>query len=82
MVDRKINMLRITGQERKVGVFRFLMCCRRSLLSFEGLLAVHFKRKITNIKLSGWSRKEREQDFALEYFDNKYVLPVYSVTED
>jgi hypothetical protein len=28
-------------QVRKVGVFRFLVCCRRSLVSPEGLLAVY-----------------------------------------
>ena len=41
-----------------------------------------FKRKVSKVKLSGWSRNEREQDFVIEYFDGKHALPVYSVTVD
>ena len=41
-----------------------------------------FKRKVAAVKLSGWSRKEYEQHFVLEYADTKHALPVYSVTVD
>ena len=41
-----------------------------------------FKRKVATVKLSGWSRKEYEQHFVLEYADTKHALPVYSVTVD
>lgn len=41
-----------------------------------------FKHKISSLKLTGWSRKEREEDYLLEYFDNKHALPVYSVRVD
>ena len=38
-----------------------------------------FKRKVA---VSGWSRKEYEQHFVLEYADTKHALPAYSVTVD
>ena len=41
-----------------------------------------FKRKVAAVKLSGWSRREYEQHFVLEYADTKHALPVYSVTVD
>ena len=41
-----------------------------------------FKRKVAAVKLSGWSRKEYEQHFVIEYADTKHALPVYSVTVD
>ena len=40
-----------------------------------------FKRKVAVVKLSGWSRKEYEQHFVLEYADTKHALPVYSLTQ-
>ena len=34
------------------------------------------------MKLSGWSRKETEDTFTLEYFDSEHAIPVYSVKVD
>ena len=34
------------------------------------------------MKLSGWSRKETEDTFTLEYFDSEHAIPVYSVRVD
>ena len=34
------------------------------------------------MKLSGWSRKETEHTFTLEYFDSEHAIPVYSVRVD
>ena len=33
-----------------------------------------FKRKVAAVKLSGWSKKEYEQHFVLEYADTKHAL--------
>ena len=41
-----------------------------------------FKHKVAAVKLSGWSKKEYEQHFVLEYADTKHALLVYSVTAD
>ena len=34
------------------------------------------------MKLTGWSRKEHEQKFIFEYFDDRHALPVYSLIVD
>ena len=41
-----------------------------------------FKRRVTAVKLTGWSRKEHEQKFIFEYFDDRHALPAYSLIVD
>ena len=41
----------------------------------------NFKRRVTAVKLTGWSRKEHEQKFIFEYFDDRHALAVYSLTQ-
>ena len=41
-----------------------------------------FKSVISRVKLSGWSRKETEHDFTLDYFDSEHALPLYSIRVD
>lgn len=40
------------------------------------------KKAIARVKLSGWSGKEMEDTFRLEYFDSEHAIPVYSVRMD
>ena len=41
-----------------------------------------FKSAIARMKLSGWSRKETQESFTLEYFDSEHAIPLYSVRVD
>ena len=41
-----------------------------------------FKHRVTAVKLTGWSRKEHEQKFIFDYFDDRHGLPIYSLIVD
>ena len=41
----------------------------------------NFKRRVTAVKLTGWPKKEHEQTFIFEYFDDRHALTVYSLTQ-
>ena len=60
---------------------RQLQVLAKNRVEYRNIWMTNFKRRVTAVKLTGWSRKEHEQKFIFEYFDDRHALAVYSLTQ-
>ena len=60
---------------------RQLQVPAKNRVEYINIWMTNFKRRVTAVKSTGWSRKEHEQKFIFEYFDDRHALAVYSLTQ-